>query len=164
MLEDGANIVNDNKENSCLEGLPNARWYWGNMSKEVVSSSLEVRISFSKLVIPQGRPDGTFVVRDASSPGDFTLTLRVNGTNKLIKILVVNGRCGFTKETLEFHRIVDLINFYHINSLKEYNEQLDIMLLYPLSKSILAKQKSPKVKARDFKSISAKNVNFRDAT
>uniref|UniRef100_A0A914CSE1 SH2 domain-containing protein n=1 Tax=Acrobeloides nanus TaxID=290746 RepID=A0A914CSE1_9BILA len=121
---------------TCLEGLQNQKWYWGSIPKDSVSAALE------------GKPDGTFVVRDASTPGDFTLTLRVNGANKLIKILVSEGKCGFTPETLEFRRVVDLVNFYHINSLKEYNAQLEIMLLYPLSKSILTKQKSPKV-ARD---------------
>lgn len=54
----------------------------------------------------QGRPTGTFAVRDASTPGDYTLTLRIDNKNKLVRIYVKDGHAGFTAENLEFDSVV----------------------------------------------------------
>ncbi|KAL3097785.1 hypothetical protein niasHS_000520 [Heterodera schachtii] len=101
--------------------LKNKCWYWGAASKEKISDAFE------------NQPDGTFAVRDASTNGQFTLTLRIGGANKLIKILVEGDKCGFTRETLDFDSISSLVQFYRTCSLKEFNERLDLCLLYPLS-------------------------------
>ena len=79
-------------------------------------------------------PDGTFLVRDSTRvPGEYTLTVRKAGTNKLIRIIFSNGLFGFSEPTT-YANVADLVSYYSTNPLTKYNNRLDVTLSNPVSR------------------------------
>ncbi|KAL4240338.1 Phosphatidylinositol 3-kinase regulatory subunit alpha [Mactra antiquata] len=115
-------------------------WYWGNMTKEEVKEQL------------RDQPDGSFLVRDGSEPGYFTLTVRRRGVNKLVKIYCRNAMYGFS-EPFQFSSLDELICYFRTHSLSTHNPSLDIKLLFPIEKATRDSFGDEAKKKRDYRDL-----------
>lgn len=78
-------------------------------------------------------PDGTFLVRDSRRAGEYTLTVRKGGANKLIRIISSNGKYGFSEPT-QFESVPALVDYFITVPLTKYNARLDVTLISPISR------------------------------
>jgi len=125
--------LNLDTQNLDVEKSPSidAEWYLGDLSKENVN------------LIMKNQPDGTFLVRDSKNRAEapFTLTVRVNGSTKMLRILQSSDsqHCGFKPDKLEFKSLVHLIENYLHQPLITTNPDLTIHLVYPMTKELVRK-------------------------
>ena len=78
--------------------------------------------------------DGSFLVRNSNrAPGEFTLTVRKGGQNKLLRIICKNNRYGFSEPT-KFESVPKLVDYFRSCNLMEHNSQLDVILDHPISR------------------------------
>ena len=78
-------------------------------------------------------PDGTFLVRDSRRQGEYTLTVRKGGANKLIRIINSNGKYGFSEPAI-FESVPSLVEHFKSVSLAKYYARLDTVLVTPVSR------------------------------
>ena len=126
---------NENVENEFFEGQPADRvkqqqdylaskdWYWSKISRAQANDLLH------------GKKDGTFLVRVSSNANhDYTLTVKKDGINKMMRIVCKNGKYGFG-EPCRFDSLQSLIEYHTKHSLAEYYPEMNIKLEYSLSKA-----------------------------
>ena len=108
-------------DDSQLVLLLESDWFWGNISKE--DSAIKLK----------DKKDGHFLVRNSTNGGEYTLTVRKHGANRLVRIIFKRGKYGLN-EPLRFLSVVDLVEYYRKHSLAEFNSKLDVKLKYPISR------------------------------
>lgn len=96
------------------------------------TTTTAIRREVSKIMRKQ--PNGAFFVRDATrEPSFYTLTVRMDGMNHLIRIMFRDGLYGLV-EPLVFNSVVELVDYYKENSLSQQYSELNFTLGAPVCK------------------------------
>ncbi|XP_065905044.1 phosphatidylinositol 3-kinase regulatory subunit alpha-like isoform X2 [Dysidea avara] len=103
--------------------LEDCGWYWGDIKRDEVTAKLK------------DTNDGTYLVRNSQDGQGYTLTVRIGGQNRLIRIIHNNGKYGFS-EPYTFSSVMELIDYYHHTSLGKYNPRVNTHLLSPISRFV----------------------------
>ncbi|KAK6990532.1 phosphatidylinositol 3-kinase regulatory subunit gamma [Biomphalaria glabrata] len=101
---------------------PSDLYYWGNLSRSEAENKL------------RGLPDGSFLVRNSSIEGAYTLTFRHQGQCKSLRIWCQDNLYGIKKDKCTFDSLTELVYNYGVFSLKSFNPSLDVFLLHPVIK------------------------------
>ncbi|XP_033986180.1 proto-oncogene vav-like isoform X2 [Trematomus bernacchii] len=97
--------------------LSSTIWFAGNMDRTAAKNLL------------LSRSDGTFLVRQKDG-GEFAISIKFNMDIRHIKITSTDGLYRIN-EKKAFKGIIEMIQFYQQNSLKEYFKDVDTTLLTP---------------------------------
>ncbi|XP_047434565.1 proto-oncogene vav-like isoform X2 [Mugil cephalus] len=97
--------------------LSGFNWFAGNMDRTAAKNLL------------MSRSDGTFLVRQKDG-GEFAISIKFNMDIRHIKITSAEGLCRINDKKA-FKGLIELIQFYQQNSLKEYFKDVDTTLRIP---------------------------------
>uniref|UniRef100_UPI0037E7E384 proto-oncogene vav-like n=1 Tax=Semicossyphus pulcher TaxID=241346 RepID=UPI0037E7E384 len=97
--------------------LSGFHWFAGNMDRTAAKNLL------------MSRSDGTFLVRQKDG-GEFAISIKFNMDIRHIKITSVEGLYRINDKKA-FKGLIELIQFYQQNSLKEYFKEVDTTLCTP---------------------------------
>ncbi|XP_068445087.1 proto-oncogene vav-like isoform X2 [Clinocottus analis] len=97
--------------------LSGFNWFAGNMDRTAAKNLL------------MSRSDGTFLVRQKSG-GEFAISIKFNMDTRHIKVTSTEGLYRIN-EKKAFKGLVEMIEFYQQNSLKEYFRDVDTTLCTP---------------------------------
>lgn len=110
-------------ESHAIPDYDSEPWFWADATRKDISHRLH------------GTPDGSFLVRPSEErKGGWTLTVRKDGKDRLIRVIQRDGRCGFREDLLNFSNLKELVHHFSIHSLEDYNEKLNIKLTNPCGK------------------------------
>ncbi|XP_069023918.1 proto-oncogene vav-like isoform X2 [Embiotoca jacksoni] len=100
-----------------IPDLSGFHWFAGNMDRTAAKNLL------------MSRSDGTFLVRQKDG-GDFAISIKFNMDIRHIKITSAEGLYRINDKKA-FKGLIDMIQFYQQNSLKEYFKDVDTTLCTP---------------------------------
>uniref|UniRef100_A0AAQ4P2J1 Osteoclast-stimulating factor 1 n=1 Tax=Gasterosteus aculeatus aculeatus TaxID=481459 RepID=A0AAQ4P2J1_GASAC len=101
----------------CVSSLASCGWFAGNMDRTAARNLLV------------SRSDGTFLVRQKDG-GEFAISIKFNMDVRHIKVTSTEGLYRINDKKA-FKGLVEMIQFYQQNSLKEYFKDLDTTLCTP---------------------------------
>ena len=84
-----------------------------------------------------GKPDGTFLVRDSRKKGNYTLAVRKDSTTHLVRINCTNSKYSFIDisvnppSLVEFSSVPAFVEYFKEVSLMKFNSGLDVTLIHP---------------------------------
>ncbi|KAL8558039.1 hypothetical protein ACOMHN_022932 [Nucella lapillus] len=120
-----ASAKDSGDKNHNEESLKKQPWFWPYTTRDEAERRLA------------GKPDGTFLIRECSVPGDFTLTVRNAGGSRCVRIYRhpkgYRLSAGEAEDT-PFPSLPGLVEFYRHRSLSTFNRRLDVCLAHPLAK------------------------------
>uniref|UniRef100_A0A1A8N903 Osteoclast-stimulating factor 1 n=1 Tax=Nothobranchius pienaari TaxID=704102 RepID=A0A1A8N903_9TELE len=123
MCPENANANNHDFQMFCFEettpapDLSDFLWFAGNMDRTAAKNLL------------MSRSDGTFLVRQKDA-GEFAISIKFNMDIKHIKITCIEGLYRINDKKA-FKSLIEMIEFYQQNSLKEYFRDVDTTLHTP---------------------------------
>ncbi|VDO12695.1 unnamed protein product [Rodentolepis nana] len=126
----------------------------GSSAEGVETSTSQDRVTWFAKISREGaeaaladKPTGTFLIRPSAILNQFALSIKAGESvhHCLVISNEVDGspRFGFSKKSLVFDSLEDLVDHYRMNSLVQLNALLDTPLVYPAFLPTATQQNQP---------------------